>query len=192
MVLVLPLLSGSVAMNRMLVLVFVLVADAASAEAMTLQLPGKASVTFDAPQVTKLKEITEGNRYQYLASSIEQEDKRFNLSVYVEPIDCHFGQSVMEVTRCFLEKSDLIPGMVKEVRKTTCDDRRCEVIYVTAVEVDGHRVVHIHQNSIFVYQNLWVDVHLSASPPRVEDNRIFARLAGTFSYQDQASGTHYP
>lgn len=63
--------------------------------------------------------------------------------MYVEPIDCHFGTLLKEVTRCFLEQSDLIPGIVKDTRGTSCDARRCEVVYVTAVTVKDSLVVQM-------------------------------------------------
>jgi hypothetical protein len=131
--------------------------------------------------------VHEAASYQYVASSVGHADERFNLSVYVEPISCHFGTSLKEVTRCFLEKSDLIPGIVKETRGTSCDERRCEVVYVTALKVKDSLVVQMHTNTVLVYGNRWVDVHFSVLSPTPEDKRVIRALADSLSLEEQAN-----
>jgi len=173
--------------ERLIPLCVMLLAGSATAEPLTLQLPGNSSLSVDAPPMTRLKETSEGDRYQYVASSIDHADKRFNLSVFVDPITCYFGTSLKEVTRCFLEKSDLIPGMVKESRSTHCDEQRCEVVYVTGVKLNDRMVVQMHTNTILVYGNRWIDIHLSVVSPTDDDKRIFARLADSLSHQVPAN-----
>lgn len=148
-----------------------------------LTLPESASVSFDAPQIVKLKEVSDGGRYQYLASSVDGAEQGFNLSVYVDPIDCHFGESTREVTRCFLEKSDSIPGIVKESRSTRCDeDRRCEVIYFTTVKAGESIVRQLHANTIFTYRGRWVDIHISVINPTGDYAKLMARFAGSLNF----------
>jgi hypothetical protein len=173
-------------MKKIILLLVALVTDTAIAETVTLTLPGNASLSFDTPQMTKLKEVSKGGSYQYFASSIGSPDPRFNLSVYAEPISCHFGASLKEVTHCFLERSDLIPGIREETRSTRCDEQRCEVIYVTAAETEKSVVVQMHTNTILVYGKLWVDIHFSVTglkrETQEEDKRTFAKLAGSLSF----------
>ena len=174
-------------MNRMLLLLLALAADAAFAEAVTLQLPAQRSLAFDAPPMTKLQEVSAAERYQYLASSVGQDDARFNLSVHVEPIDCRFGRSLQEVSRCFLEKSDLISGIVKKSRNTRCDARRCEVTYTTTAQTSEREVTQLNTHALLVDRDSWVDVHLSVISPTDADKLIFARFMDSLSYAQQAA-----
>jgi hypothetical protein len=157
--------------------------DVFSESTTTLTLPEGASLSFDAPEIAKLKEVSESGRYQYLASSADGAEQLFSLSVYVDPIDCHFGESTREVTRCFLEKSDLIPGIIKDSRSTRCDeDRRCEVIYFTAIKVGESIVSQLHANTIFTYRGGWVDVHISVINPTGDYAKLMARFAGSLNF----------
>src|SRR4051812_38145028 len=109
----------------------VLLSGSAFSEVTSLDLPEKARITFDAPKMSKLKESNENGRYQYVASSVGEPDQRFNLSVYVEPVDwCRFGKSLEQVARCFIETLDSYPGIIKEADTPNCERKRCDVFYV--------------------------------------------------------------
>ena len=156
----------------------------AAAETTTLLLPGKAELSFDVSKMTKLKETASGVRYQYLASSLGG-DERVNLSVYVEPIECALGKSLKQVSRCFIERLDSVPGVVKESGTPNCTRRRCDIFYVTTVKAGEQVVRQLHLNSLFVYRGGWVDVHLSALRPGSDDSRTFAKFAASLRFVEK-------
>jgi len=168
---------------KILVPALLMVVTAAMAEPTTLTLPAGLILIFEAPPMTKLSEETEGGHYRYVASSVGSADERFNLSVSVEPISCHFGASMKDVTRCFLEKSDSIPGIVKQSRETGCDNTGCSVGYATPGQT------HIH--FIFVHGRDWADVHLSVTKPTTADNEVIQRFQGSLLYQETECRADY-
>ena len=172
-------------LKKSVLLVFlVLAAGPAAAEIMRLRLPGGVTLTFDAPPMNEIKQASEGGRYQYVASSVGNAAGRYNLSVYAEPISCGHGESTKQVTRCFLEKSDLIPGLMRQSRRTACDERSCSVTYATAVRVGDATVPQLHLNTIFAYPGKWVDVHFSILNPTDTDAGLMARLQESLRYED--------
>lgn len=154
-------------------------AGVACAEVTTLHLPEKASLTFESPKMSKLKEMTQDGRYQYAASSAGESDPRFNLSIYVEAIDCRYGKSVSQVARCFVEGLDSIPGVIKEADSPSCERQRCDVFYVLSRKVGERTIRQLHLNSLFVYGGRWVDVHLTVLNPVAEDAQRLAKFAAT-------------
>jgi len=145
-------------------------------------LPEKATLFFQAPKMTKLKEASVGGRYQYTATSLGEPDERFNLSVYVEPIDCQYGKSLHDVTRCFVDRLNSIPGLKKGSDSPSCSKRRCDIFYVTTATLGDKIVRQLHVTSLFTYRGAWVDVHLSAVNPKSEDSDTFASFAASLEF----------
>ncbi len=166
-------------MKRMIAILLMLVSVGAVAEPVTLLLPQKVTLSFDAPPMTKLREVSQENLFQYLASSAGSDDERFSLSIYVEPIDCQHGSKIKQIAECFLERSDQIPGINKESRSTRCDRSRCEIMYVTVVKAGETLIRQLHTNTLFTYGGEWVDVHFSVLNPAQTDGKMLARFAGS-------------
>jgi hypothetical protein len=170
---------------RLLIAVgLLLISGGAAGEMATLRLPENATITFDAPKMSKLREMAEHGRYQYVASSVGQADQRFTLSVHVEPIDCRFGKSLEQVARCFNERLDSIPGVIKEADSPSCDRKRCDVFYVLSTKTGDRTVRQLNLNSLFVYGGAWVDVHLSVLNPVAEDAQRLARFAASLKFAE--------
>jgi hypothetical protein len=166
-------------------LVLLAFASSAGAEPMTLVIAGNGTVTFDVPPMTKLDEVEEAGRYRYVASSIGQDDQRFNLSVFLEPTtDCHFGKDTKEITRCFLEKSDLQPGLVKESRRTTCFETYCVVYLGIAVQVEDRLVRQLSVNLLFAYRDGWGHVHFSVLTPTDEDGPALEAFTRSLTFTE--------
>jgi hypothetical protein len=163
-------------MRILIAAVLLIVSRQASAETTTLELPDQATLSFDAPKMSKLKEVSDGGRYEYQASSRGEADERFNLSVYVQPIDCPQGKSLKEVARCFFDGLKTIPGVVLESDSPSCSRRRCDILYITTVKLGDKTINQLHHNALYVYRGAWVDAHLSAVNPHREDAEIFARF----------------
>jgi hypothetical protein len=125
----------------------------------------------------------DATHYQYLATSVGQQDGRFSVSVFIEPTECHFGKSTKEVTRCFLEKSDEIPGLVPESRKTECSERHCLVLYGIAFRNGQDEFRQLHANLIFAYRDGWAHVHLSIVKPTDDDIPLLTKFASSLSYE---------
>jgi len=142
----------------------------------TLILPAGAELHLDVSTLTKLEEESSADRYRYVATSLWG-DQRFNLSVHVEPIDCKYGKSLKQVSRCFVERLDSLPGVIKEADDMDCRRNRCDILYVTNVKLDQGMVRQLHFNGLFVYRGGWVDVHLTALNPTADDSNVFAKFA---------------
>jgi len=150
-------------------------------EATTLSLPDNATLTFDAPPMNKVVETTEGATYKYLATSAGSADDRFNLSVYVEPINCDFGKSTKKVTECFLKRTEKIPGIHLESRSNSCGRGRCEVMYATTANVGNRQVRQLHVHAIFTYRGKWVDLHISVLNPTQGDSNLLVHFADSLA-----------
>lgn len=174
---------GAAFVKTLVPLLVLVAATNAEAEPTSLLLPAGLMLTFEAPPMKKISEEKKGGSYRYVASSAGSADERFNLSVMVEPIDCKFGASVKDVTRCFLEKSDSLPGLVKQSRTTTCGTTGCSVGYATADQM------HVHV--IFVHGKDWADVHLSVTKPTTADTEAVQRFQGSLVYQDTECHADY-
>lgn len=163
----------------------VLLSGSAFSEVTSLDLPEKARITFDAPKMSKQKESHENGRYQYVASSVGEADQRFNLSVYVEPVDwCRFGKSLEQVARCFVEQLDSYPGIIKEADTPSCEKKRCDVFYILSSKAGDRIVRQLNLNSLFVYGGKWVDVHLSVLNPVPEDAQRLAKFAASLKFEE--------
>lgn len=164
---------------KLLTLVILLtVSLSAAADTAQLALPENASLVFDAPKMTKLSEASDGSHYKYLATSLG-EDGGFNLSVYVEPIDCHYGKSLRDVARCFVDRLNAIPAIKIEEDSPDCSRKRCDIIYVTTEKLGGRQVRQLHINSLFIYRGAWVDVHVSVVNPNDENSKTLARFVAS-------------
>jgi hypothetical protein len=169
--------------GRLACLAMLLASVTAGAETTILTLADGGHISFDAPSMTKVKEVRDAQRYEYLATSQGKEDERFNLSVYVEHTDCHFGSSTKEITRCFLEKSDSIPGLVPESRNTACLEKYCNVVYGVAGRIKDREFRQLHVNLLFAYRDGWAHVHLSILNPTDDDIPILTKLPTSLSYE---------
>jgi hypothetical protein len=166
-------------------LLILALSDQALADKLVLKIPGRGTLSFAAPQMRKLQESNEAGRYRYQATSVGTDNERFNLTVYVEKIDCHFGKSTKEVTRCFLEKSDLVPGVLKNSRSTLCREVSCDVTYLVETQVGEDKFVMFSFNAIRALRDEWLHVHFSATNPRKEDLSIVSEVQESFSFVDE-------
>ncbi len=155
----------------------------AFSEVTSLNLPERARITFDSPKMSKLKESNENGRYRYVASSVGEPDQRFNLSIYVEPVDCKYGKSLEQVARCFMERLDSLPGVTKEADAPSCERTRCDFMYVLSQRGGDRMIRQLNLNSLFVYGGKWIDVHMSVLNPVAEDAQILARFAASLKFE---------
>jgi hypothetical protein len=171
-----------VIMKLLALVILLLVSLSAAAGTTTLVLPGNTTLIFDAPEMTKVKEASDGSHYQYVATSLGGADERFNLSVYVEPIDCQYGKSLRDVARCFTDRLASTPGIATEEDSPSCSRKRCDIFYVTTDKSGEKQVRQLHVNSLFIYLDTWVDVHFSVVDPNSEDSKVMARFAATLKF----------
>ena len=171
-------------MKTLAIAVLLLVSRHAVGETTTLSLPEGAALAFEGPKMVTLKEVNEDGRYQYVAASLGGTDTRFNLSVHVEPIDCQHGKSLKDVTRCFTDRMDQIPGVIKDSSSPHCDRRRCEIFYGMKMKVGEKTVLQLHANTLFTYRGAWVDVHFSALNPDAKDSKVLAHFASTLKFAE--------
>jgi hypothetical protein len=176
-------------MKLPIILGMALLSGNALSEVTTLRLPESALITFDAPKMSRLKESNENGQYRFVASSVGQPDQRFNLSIHVEPADCRYGKALEEVARCFMERLDSMPGIVKETDRPSCERNRCDVLYVLSHKAGDRIIRQLNLNSMFVYGGKWVDVHLSVVNPVAEDAQRLARFATSLKFEVQPA-TH--
>jgi hypothetical protein len=169
-------------MKLLTLVILLLVSLSAAAGTTTLALPGNTTLIFDAPEMTKVKEASDGSHYQYVATSLGGADERFNLSVNVEPIDCQYGKSLRDVARCFTDRLASIPGLVKEEDSPSCSRKRCDIYYVTTEKSGEKQIRQLHINSLFIYLDTWVDVHFSVVDPNSEDSKVMARFEAALKF----------
>ncbi|HTE40982.1 MAG TPA: hypothetical protein VK629_09130 [Steroidobacteraceae bacterium] len=172
-------------MRQFVPLVLLLIAGNAWADKVTLTLPSNGKISFDAPATSKLKETIEAGRYQYVASSAGKADERFAVSVTVEPaIDCHHGKATKDITRCFLEKTDDMQGIVRESRRTECADKSCTVVYMLAYRDGDKDVRQLQVNVLFAYRKGWGRVLTSVDVPTEQDVINLMAFPSSLSYKE--------
>jgi hypothetical protein len=171
-------------MRRFVPLILLLLAADAWAEKTVLSIPGKGQISFEAPPLIKLKEVSGSSRYEYQASSAGTDKERVRVSVLVEPTECGYGQTTKDITRCFLEQSDQIPGLVKESRNTECSEQSCTVVYMVAAREAEKDFRQLHINLVFSYRKGWGHVHLSVVNPTEADVVQLLTFPSSVSYKE--------
>ena len=118
------------------------------ADQVKIEIPGRSwSAQFEAPALTKLEESSEGGTYRYRASA-----GRLNLSLIVEAPGCSGGDSKEDNYKCFAQKIDRVPGLVKQTYSAVPGKRAIEVGYLMRVATVGGPVPVMNLHVLFAHK----------------------------------------
>lgn len=112
------------------------------------------------------------NAAQFVYRAIAQNG--FNLSVFVETPETGHGMTHSDVFNFYWPKASRNPLIDERSIKT---ETTAEFVKVSYTSLDIPNV-----NYYFAYKGKWVDVHISKSPARKDDEKLFSDFEQTLSY----------
>jgi len=160
-------------MKRFVLPLFLLVLPVLSfADAVSIPIPSQGwSINLDAPPFSRKQGQQDGSNYIYRANS-----DRFNLSIFVEPQAKPGGSK--ECYEFYWPQASRNPLISKPTVKVSNTDKFYRVEYdVASGPLTQHNV-----NYYFMFNDSWVDVHISITHPTKEDAAIIAQFDKGLNY----------
>jgi hypothetical protein len=141
----------------------------ATATAVKLEIPKQGwSIAFDSPVLSQPQESkrVEGE-YAFRASS-----GRFDISLFVENPGGP-GKTHRDCYAFYWAQSSRNPRIANDTVQRSETPRYARVQYDIIVEFQGQPIRHRNVHYYFVFQQKWVDVHISVTAPTKADEDIF-------------------
>ena len=169
----------SAVLSLAFVLAFVLAyTGRATATAVKLEIPKQGwAIAFDSPVLSQPQESKRGEgEYAFKASS-----GRFNISLFVENPGGP-GKTHRDCYAFYWAQSSRNPRIAKDTVQSSETPRYVRVQYDIIVEFQGQPIRHRNVHYYFVFQQKWVDVHISVTAPTKADEDIFAAFDRSLHY----------
>lgn len=153
---------------KYLVLVFMLLASAVSAEEQTISVPGEGwRIRFDAPKLSPLRGPTP-SIYHGISG-------RFQLSFFVESPRCSGPDTDENMYECYVKRLLANPYIVKESIRKNTKSNGVLVMSLAKIETANGVSTNFSMNLLFTRNGKWADVHGSfASPSKSDVKDLFA------------------
>lgn len=162
-----------------------LLATICQADTVTLAIPGQGmNVSFDAPAVTKLKETSSPQQYQYVANA-----DRLNISLFVGAPNC-FGAITADANlKCMLPKLGQIPGFVKETVSVDKLPNGLQLSYLVYAPVGDQAIKVLNTHLLFAFNGKWGDFHASMVKPSPAEMAMLMGIGDTLKYVEASPET---
>jgi hypothetical protein len=148
-------------------------AMSASAASNRLPVPGENwAVTFDGPELLKVKETSYAQRYAYIANA-----GKLNLSLHVNKPDCAGNADSDNLVKCFGEKIRQNPYMVKNSLTTQVMADGVLISYNMEMATGNKTLRTYNLHRLFAHQGKWADLHVSVVDPAKSDLKTVSDLA---------------
>lgn len=156
----------------------------ANTKSQTLVVNGQGlSISFDAPELEKIKEAFNDKAYQYFGNS-----GRLNVSIYVEGPLCNGVSTNDGMLQCFESKGfpppkdKIVEGSYKKIK----DERFYKAIYDYSLNNDGGEFRQRHVNYFILYAGKWIHVHVSLVDPVGEDESLISGFENSLRIQGKS------
>jgi hypothetical protein len=133
-------------------------------------------ITFDSPPLSKKQESRIEKGYAFRGSS-----GRFNISLYVEKPQS-YGAMNKDCFEFYWPKASKDPSIPKNTIKISETSKYVRGQYDVVMEYKGKTIRHRNVNYYFVFNDKWVDVHISIIEPNEKDAEIFAMFDRSLGY----------
>jgi hypothetical protein len=133
-------------------------------------------ITFDSPPLSQKQESSIEKGYAFRAKS-----GRFNISLYVEKPQFH-GATNKDCFDFYWPKASQDPSIPNNTIKVLETSKYVRGQYDIVMEYQGKTIRHRNVNYYFVFNDKWVDVHISIIAPTEKDAEIFAVFDRSLSY----------
>ena len=165
-------------MRRLMLLVLVLAfAGTASADTTEVKIPKQGwAISFDAPALSDKKESKKSGDFAFAANS-----HRFNISLFVEK-PRGSGTTNRDWYEYYWSRGSTNPMIDKRSVSFSETDKYARVQYDIVTTFQGKPFRMTNVNYYFIFRDRWVDVHISVSDPRPEDDQIFKTFDASLSY----------
>lgn len=142
------------------------------ADTVSIPIPNQEwKISFDAPPLARKQERQAGPNYVYQASS-----DKFNLSIFVEPQANPGGSK--ECYEFYWPKASRNPL----INKLTIKVSNTDTFYRVEYDIAGETLTQRNVNYYFMFEGKWVDVHISITNPKKEDDAVIADFDKGLSY----------
>jgi len=133
-------------------------------------------ISFDSPPLLQKQESRIEKGYAFRAKS-----GRFNISLYVEKPQGH-GATNKDCFEFYWPKASRAPSIPINTIKVSETSKYVRGQYDVVMEYQGKTIRHRNVNYYFVFNDKWVDVHISIIAPTEKDDAIFAVFDRSLSY----------
>jgi hypothetical protein len=175
-------------MRYFISLVLMLLSVEVRADTITLPISGESwALQMESPTLKELENRKSGDGYRFLGNA-----DRLNVSFFVEPVRCAYGQSNDALYKCWLEKASKSPNIVTETIRSGAAPQGNGLIvaYLFRVDVDGKRVDALNAHYLFFYDGKQCDLHASFVYPAGEDaNDLFALISSARIVDNDTAGS---
>lgn len=161
-------------MKKIIVLIAAsMLAMTASAASNRLPIPGENwAVTFQGPDLLKVKETSYAQRYAYVANA-----GKLNVSLNVNKPDCPGNTDNDSLVKCFGEKMQQNPYIVKHSMTTQMMSDGVLISYSMEMPIGNKTLRTANLHRLFSHQGKWVNLHVSVVDPAKGEAKTASDLA---------------
>lgn len=134
-------------------------------------------IEFESPVLGKMQESRSEKDFAVSASA-----ERFNLSIFVGQPHGD-GTSHEECYKFYWAQLSRKPQIAKETVTASAHDKYHRVQYDAAFKLGDETFKQRNVNYFFIYENRWVNVHISFLQPTDEDAKVIAAFDNSLQYK---------